>query len=76
VAPGDSGRRDQGSIANRMTPGAHIPEFAGPSQQRLWRLRKAMGTSKLMILVPLIDLKSPKELAACGAGTSDRRYQR
>jgi hypothetical protein len=28
-----------------------------------------------MILVPLVDLKSLKELAACGTGTSDRRYR-
>jgi hypothetical protein len=35
-------------------------------------MRKVMGTSKL-ILYRFIDLKSLIELAACGAGTSDRR---
>jgi hypothetical protein len=57
-----------------MTPSAHFPKFAIRFSNTFGELRKAMGTSKLMILVPLIDLKSLKELAACGAGTSDRRY--
>jgi len=33
-----------------------------------------MGTSKLMILVPLFDLKSLVHFSACGAGTSNRRH--
>jgi hypothetical protein len=57
-----------------MTPSAHFPKFAIGFSNTFGELRKAMGTSKVMILVPLIDLKSLKELAACGAGTSDRRY--
>src|SRR5579871_66263 len=35
---------------------------------------KPWALAVLMILVPLFDLKSLKELAAYGAGTSDRRY--
>jgi endogenous inhibitor of DNA gyrase (YacG/DUF329 family) len=37
-------------------------------------LRKAMGTSKLINLVSLIDLHPWLEPAVCIAGTSDRRY--
>jgi hypothetical protein len=39
---------------------AHFSKFAvsATSFRELW---KAMGISKLMILVPLVDLKSPKE---------------
>src|SRR5262245_37200685 len=32
------------------------------------------GTSNIMILVPLFDLKFLNELAECGAGTSNRRH--
>jgi len=44
-----------------MTPSAHFPKFAIRFSNTFGKLRKAMGTSKLMILVPLIDLKSLKE---------------
>jgi hypothetical protein len=40
----------------------------------LHELRKQRGTSKFMILVPLFDLKFLNELAAGGAGTSNRRH--
>jgi hypothetical protein len=33
-----------------------------------------LGTSKLMIRVPLFDLKFLDEIAAGGAGTSNRRH--
>jgi hypothetical protein len=36
-------------------------------------LRKAKGTSKLMMLVPLFDLKFLFEFAAGDVGTSNRR---
>lgn len=36
--------------------------------------RRVMITSKLTILVAHIELKFLGDLAACGAGTSDRRY--
>ena len=37
-------------------------------------LRKAMGISRFTVLVPLFDLKSLAELAACAVGTSNRRH--
>jgi hypothetical protein len=37
-------------------------------------LRKAKGTSKPMMLVPLFGLKFLFEFAADGAGTSNRRH--
>ena len=37
-------------------------------------LRKAKGTSKLKILVPLFDLKFLTAFAARDAGTSNRRH--
>jgi hypothetical protein len=37
-------------------------------------LRKAKGTSKLMMLVPLFDLKFLFEFAAGHVGTSNRRH--
>jgi hypothetical protein len=36
--------------------------------------RKQRGTGKLMIPVPLFDLKFLVKLAACGAGTSNWRH--
>jgi len=40
----------------------------------LHELQKVMGTRKLADSSTAIDLKSLIELAACAAGTSDRRY--
>jgi hypothetical protein len=44
-----------------MMPNAHFPKFAIPLSNTFGELRKVMSTSKLMNLVPLIDLKSLKE---------------
>jgi hypothetical protein len=55
---------------------AHFPKFAIRLNKHLYaNFGKLMGTRKFMIFVPLIDLKSLNEFAACGAGTSDRRYE-
>jgi hypothetical protein len=45
-------------FAAKIHPSAHFPKFAIPLRKRFRELRKVMGTSKLMILVPLFDLKS------------------
>src|ERR1043166_3133278 len=37
---------------------AHFPKFVLHRRTHLHELRKVMGTSRLMILVPLFDLKS------------------
>jgi hypothetical protein len=53
---------------------AHFPKFVFHQRTHPHELRKVMGTGKLMILVPLFDLKSLAGLAAYDAGTSDRRH--
>jgi hypothetical protein len=45
-------------FAARIHTSAHFPKFALPRRNHFRELRKVMGTSKLMILVPLFDLKS------------------
>jgi hypothetical protein len=74
----DLWRRRSYRTFSRLGAGAsaHFPKFAVRLSTSFSELRKAIGTSELMIPVPLIDLKSPNELAAYGAGTSDRRYWR
>src|SRR5215510_7971628 len=53
---------------------APLPKFV-IHRSNLWHeLRKQKGTSKYMILVPLIDLKFLNERAASDAGTSNRRH--
>src|SRR6185312_5344744 len=37
---------------------AHFPKFVHHTSNTFYELRKAMGTSKSIILVPLFDLKS------------------
>src|SRR5258708_33601946 len=54
---------------------ARFSEARNTFQHPLYELRKTKGTSKSQILVPLFDLKFPVELAACAAGTSNRRHQ-
>src|SRR5262249_30368128 len=56
-----------------LVPG--FPKFVTHGGTLLHELRKRTGTSKLMILVPLFDLKFLDEIAAGGAGTSNRRHQ-
>src|SRR5258708_12696457 len=58
----------------RLTPSAPLPKFVIHRSNLLHELRKQRGTSKFMILVPLFDLKFLNELAAGGAGTSNRRH--
>ena len=53
---------------------ARFPKFVIQGSTLLNEFRKAKGTSKSMILVPLFDLKFLIEFAAGGAGTSNRRH--
>src|SRR5829696_1588075 len=53
---------------------APLPKFVIHSSTFRHELRKQRGTSKSMILVPLFDLKFLNEIAARGAGTSNRRH--
>jgi hypothetical protein len=54
--------------------GVPIPNFA-LSCGALWsELRNQRDTSKHLTLVPLFDLKFLDEIAAGGAGTSNRRH--
>jgi hypothetical protein len=50
---------------------ARVATQANHQMISIWLKRP---TSKYMISVPLIDLKFLKELAAGGAGTSNRRH--
>src|SRR6476646_4272951 len=52
---------------------APFPKFVIHRGTLSHELRKQRGTSKYLILVPLIDLKFPNGLAADDAGTSNRR---
>jgi hypothetical protein len=58
-----------------MMPSARFPKFVIQGSILLNEFRKAKGTSKSMIPVRLFDLKFLIELAAGGAGTSNRRHQ-
>src|SRR5262245_16649537 len=60
----------------RHDASAPLPKFVIHRSKLRHELRKQRGTSKYMILVPLIDLKFLNEFAAGGAGTSNRRHQR
>src|SRR5262249_5898600 len=53
---------------------ARFPKFVIKGGTLTHELRKAKGTSKLMFLVPLFDLRSLGALAASDAGTSTRRH--
>jgi hypothetical protein len=53
---------------------ARFPKFVIRGSTLMDEFRKAKGTSKHMILVPLFDLKFLIEFAAGGAGTSNRRH--
>jgi hypothetical protein len=57
-----------------MMPSARFPKFVIQGSILLNEFRKAKGTGKSMILVPLFDLKFLIEFAAGGAGTSNRRH--
>jgi hypothetical protein len=66
-------------VASKAWPGrpdasARFPKFVTQGSTLLNEFRKAKGTSKSMILVPLFDLKFLIEIAAGGAGTSNRRH--
>ena len=50
-----------------------FPKFVVRGRTRANELRKAKGTSKPMILVPLLDLTFLIGSAADGSGTSNRR---
>src|SRR5262249_61940693 len=58
----------------RPRPSARFPKFVIHGGLLGHELRKRTGTSKNLILVPLIDLKFLDEIAAGGAGTSNRRH--
>ena len=53
---------------------ARFPKFVIHGGMLWHELRKQTGTSKHLILVPLYDLKFLDEIAAGGAGTSNRRH--
>src|SRR5207249_1877880 len=53
---------------------APLPKFAQLCGTLVCELRKQRGTSNLMILVPLFDLRSLTESAANVIGTSNRRH--
>ena len=53
---------------------ALLPKFVKRRSTTSHELRKQEGTSKLMILVPLFDLKFLIEFAATAVGTSNRRH--
>ncbi|HUF79779.1 MAG TPA: hypothetical protein VMN03_01490, partial [Burkholderiales bacterium] len=53
---------------------ARFPKFVTQRSTLLKEFRKAKGTSKSVILVPLFDLKFLIEFAVGGAGTSNRRH--
>jgi hypothetical protein len=55
-------------------PSTLFPKFVIHRGTLLHELRKAKGTSKSMILVPLFYLKFLVGLAAGGAGTSNSRH--
>ena len=55
-------------------PSASFPKFVIPGGKHLHELRKQRGTSKPMIIVPLFDFEVPEQIAAHGAGTSNRRH--
>jgi hypothetical protein len=55
-------------------PSAPLPKFVIHCGILRHELRMQRGTSKHMILVPLIDLKFLRERAATDAGTSNRRH--
>ena len=46
------------SFGTENASSAHFPKFALRLSGTFCELRKAMGTSKSMILVPLVDLRS------------------
>jgi hypothetical protein len=56
------------------TGSAPVPEVREPSQHPLTRTSGTKGHCKSTILVPLFDLKFLIELAAPGAGISNRRH--
>jgi hypothetical protein len=55
-------------------PSAPLPKFVIRCSTLGHELRKRRGTSNDLILVPLFDLKFLIEIAANGAGTSNRRH--
>ena len=55
-------------------PSTRFPKFVIRLRILANELRKAKGTSKLMILVPLFDLTFLTDFAARDAGTSNRRH--
>src|SRR5690349_12101679 len=61
---------------NRISPSVLVPTFRGSHPRRrttFANLGKLMGTSKLMILGPLFELKCLGEFSAGSVGTSIRR---
>jgi hypothetical protein len=53
---------------------APLPKFVIRCSTLRHELRKQWGTGESMFLVPLFDLKFQEEIAARGAGTSNRRH--
>jgi hypothetical protein len=63
------------SLAHFKMASTRFPKFVIRLRVLAYELRKAKGTSKPVILVPLCDLKFRLEFAARDAGTSNRRHQ-
>jgi hypothetical protein len=66
-------------VSDQIMPGKRYPSTRFPKfviRLRIFanELRKAKGTSKPLMLVPLFDLKFPLGFAAADAGTSNRRH--
>jgi hypothetical protein len=67
--------RSQASVVWRTSAAStRFPKFVTRLRIFANELRKAKGTSKPMMLVPLFDLKFLFEFAAGDAGTSNRRH--
>src|SRR5262249_41176907 len=71
IAGADNGNFHQSVSAT--SPSARFPKFVIQGGTLAYELRKK-GTSKLMFLVPLIDLRSLNPCAATDVGTSNRRH--
>jgi len=63
-----------GRLPRRYASSARFPKFVIRGGMLWHELRKRTGTSKHLILVPLYDLKFLDQIAAGGAGTSNRRH--
>jgi hypothetical protein len=62
------------SLARLARASTRFPKFVIRLRIFANELRKAKGTSKFVMQVPLFDLKFLSEFAAGDAGTSNRRH--